>query len=188
MTADLSFLNRVAARIGEPPRRPDQGVRTSMIAAAAAAYGSRPLSDELTHPTGFDPCAAAFFHAVVEAAHLVATADGDFDETERAAFRHVVLTACGGRVVGQQIVDLIAELEALKQAEGVEKRLGQLAQMVRRADHAREVLRVASLMAHVSGGVSAVERDVLAKMTAALGLDAAELLTALRDAEKALGK
>jgi tellurite resistance protein len=48
------------------------------------------------------------------------------------------------------------------------------------------VLRIAALLAHVSGGVSAVERDVLAKLASELRLDSTATDAAVTEAQSAL--
>jgi tellurite resistance protein len=63
-----------------------------------------------------------------------------------------------------------------------------VARGIQRNDHAREVLRVASLVAHVSGGVSDVERSVLERLGSALGLDGAAMASALSEAQAALSE
>ena len=50
----------------------------------------------------------------------------------------------------------------------------------------QEVLRVAGLLAHVSGGVSSAERAVLAQLAASFQLDPTEVDTALSAVESAL--
>ena len=44
------------------------------------------------------------------------------------------------------------------------KRLRMVARTIATAEHAREVLRVAALIAHISEGVSDVEREVMVKL------------------------
>ncbi|HEY6728243.1 MAG TPA: hypothetical protein VI197_29740, partial [Polyangiaceae bacterium] len=101
--ADTSLLGRVANQLSQAPSYAESGVKASILTVAAASYGSRSQDDEVTQPTGFDPEAAALFEAVVEGAFLVAHADDDFDATERAAFQHVVLSACSGKVLERQV-------------------------------------------------------------------------------------
>jgi tellurite resistance protein len=183
---DESLIDKVAIKLGEPPSYAGEGVRGSVLTVAALSYGSKPTGDEDTQPTGFDPDAAALFEAVVEAAYLVANADGEFDDAERHAFQHVVLSACQDSVAEAQIAALIADLEEQVQEDGVDKRVKMVARTISRPEHAREVLRVAALIAHVSGGVSQSERDVLEKLAQAFQLDAEALERALGDAERAL--
>ncbi len=183
--ADESLLNRVASKLGEPPSYATDA-KGSLLTAAAASYGSKPVGDEATQPTGFDPGAAALFEAVVESAFLVAHADGEFDATEQAAFQHVVLSACEDRVAETQVKALLADLADQLEEDGVDKRIKMVARTVSRPEQAREVLRMAALLAHVSGGVSAEERTVLEKLTAEFKLETAALEQALEEAERAL--
>ena len=183
---DQNLLERVATKLSLPPSYAEEGTKSSILTVAAASYGSQPTEDDITQPTGFDPDAAALFEAVVEAAFLVANADGDFDPTERAAFEHVVLSACEG-VVGQgQVHALVADLEDQMHEDGIDKRVKMVSRTVSKPEHAQEVLRVAALLAHVSGGVSTEERDVLEKLTESFGSDEDALKRALSEAEQAL--
>lgn len=186
-----TLLERVAKQLGAPPSYAEPGVSTSILAAAARVYGSKPTddeSDEVTRPTGFDPFAAALFEAVVESAYLVANADGEFDGAERAAFQHVVLAACEGRVAAPQVDALLADLQEQLDEDGLDKRISMVVRLVTRADHAKEVLRVASLLAHVSGGVSDVERSVLDRLAEGFSLSPAEVEEALAEAGRAVAE
>jgi tellurite resistance protein len=187
MTApDQNLLERVANKLSLPPSYSQDGTKSSILTVAAASYGSKPTTDDITQPTGFDPDAAALFEAVVEAAFLVANADGDFDPTERAAFEHVVLSACEGVVGSAQVHALVADLDDQMHEDGIEKRVQMVARTVTKPEHAQEVLRVAALLAQVSGGVSDVERDVLDQLAKSFGSDQAALERALAEAEQAL--
>jgi tellurite resistance protein len=179
---DESLLGKVAAQLSRSPNYAAGGSKASILSIAAASYGWKSSNDELTQPTGFDPEAARLFESVVEAAYLVANADGDFDATEQSAFRHVVVTACGGLVVERQVSALLADLSDQLGEDGMDKRLHMIAKSILRDDHAREVLRIASLLAHVSGGVSDVERQVLGKLARELKLDAAAVEVAVKEA------
>ncbi|HEY3497154.1 MAG TPA: hypothetical protein VGK73_20790, partial [Polyangiaceae bacterium] len=145
MTAtDPSLIGKVARQLSRPPAYSERGVKDSIMVAAAASYGAGANSpDDLTQPTGFDPEAARLFEAIVESAYLVATADGEFDATEREAFEHVVLSACDGRVAERQISALLHDLHDQVHEDGVDKRVEMVARSIARADHAQEVLRVA---------------------------------------------
>jgi tellurite resistance protein len=100
----------------------------------------------------------------------------------------VVLSACDGRVAERQIVALLADLEEQLREDGVDKRLEMVAESIAREDHAQEVLRVATLLAHVSGGVSEVERSVLERLAKAFGLDASATASALSEVASALAE
>ena len=179
---DESLLGKVATQLSRPPSYAAGGSKASILTIAAASYGWKSSSDEVTQPTGFDPEAARLFESVVEAAFLVANADGEFDTAEQSAFRHVVVTACGGLVVERQVSALLADLSDQLSEDGIDKRLQMIAKCIARDDQAREVLRIAALLAHVSGGVSAVERDVLRKLASELKLDSNAVDAAVEEA------
>ena len=164
------------------------GAPGSILTIAGAQYSAQQEADDRTLPTGFDPAAAALFEAVVEGAYLVASADGTFDDTERGAFEHVVLSACNGNVGEDQLRALLADLADLYAEDGVDRRVKMVARSVSRPDQAREVLRVSALIAHVSEGVSDVERQVLEKMAAAFGLSTTAVDDAVSDVKRALSE
>jgi tellurite resistance protein len=183
--AKLDILSRVArssARAGQPA---DPAKPLSILALAAASYGARP-DDDATVPTGFDPAAVALFEAIVEGAYLVATADGVFDEEERRTFERLVVTACCGTVAPQQIAALVGDLNDLLEEDGLDRRVAMLAQQVTKKDHAREVLRIAALLAQASSDVGKEERAVLEKLATGLGLEAGAVDSALADVKEAL--
>lgn len=182
---DESLLDRVAKKLGEPPSYAPQGVTGSILAVAAASYGHH-ADDDVTQPTGFDPHAAALFEAVVESAFLVANADGHFDDVERGAFEHVVINACAGNVGERQVEALLADLEDQLREDGLQKRLDMVARMINKPEHAREVLRVAALLAQVSGGVSDPERNVISELASRLGVTDSEIGEVLAEVESAL--
>jgi tellurite resistance protein len=184
MIPDESLLNKLAVRLSQPPAYAEQNVYGSILTASAALYGRGPSEPDLTQPTGFDPEAAALFEAVVESAYLVGNADGEFDERERKAFQHVVVAACQGAVAERQVEALLADLGDQLAEDGIDKRLRMVARTVTKPDHQREVLRVAALLAHVSGGVSKVERDVLEQLTREFDLEPSALELALGEAER----
>jgi tellurite resistance protein len=176
----IQLLARVARAKSGPAPSGDPDTVVSILGLAAASYGARP-ADEATVPTGFDPLAVALFEAIVEGAYLVASADGVFDAEERKTFESVVTTACGGVVVPKQISDLVGDLEGVLAEDGLDRRITAVAEQVHRKEHAREVLRIAALLAHSSEDVSAVERETLDKLAAAMQLGPGEVEAALSD-------
>jgi tellurite resistance protein len=184
--ADKGLLERVARGIGRPGEASPAGVTTSILAQAAKSYGARPIFDEATVPTGFDPAAAALFEATVEAAFLVANSDGVFDDSERAAFQAVVSAACKDQVQPGQLQALLADLCEQLAMDGIEKRAAMVGRTITRIDHRSEVLRIAALMAHTSGGVSEPELAVLDQLARGFDLDAAAVTHALAEADAAL--
>ena len=181
--ADKSLLEKVASRLGQAPAYADAGEERSIWSATASSYGFFPSQDRTMD---FDPEAAALFEAIVESAYLVANADGDFDQTELAAFKHVVVSACAGRVGERQVDALLADLTQQLDEDGMDKRIQMVSRVASRPEHACEVLRIAALLAHVSGGVSDVEREVLEKLTQAFRLLPDALDSALGEAERVL--
>lgn len=174
---------------------PSSGGKGSILVQAAAVYGAKPEQPEATPGTGFDPVAAALFEALVEGAFLVAHADGVVDDEERAAFEQVVASAATGGTVSsgasgagaiQQVHALLSDLGEALAEDGLDRRIEILAHSVSRPEHKAEVLRVAALVAHVSGGVSDPERSVMDKLASRLELDATDVERAITEAAQAL--
>jgi tellurite resistance protein len=176
----IQLLGRVArAQSGSAPSG-DGETRTSILSLAAASYGAKP-AEESTIPTGFDPLAVVLFEAIVEGAYLVAAADGVVDLEEKHVFERVVTAACGGVVLERQITELVGELAALLERDGMDKRIAEVGSQVHKKDHGREVLRIAALLAVASNDVSDIELDVLRKLAKSFDLEADDVDTALAD-------
>lgn len=190
MSTDKNFLTQVANRIAKPPQDTPDGLGESILTVAAGSFGFRSSTsrEDLTQPTGFDPGAAALFESIVEAAYIVATADGVFDDTERAAFEDVVFEACHGLVHREQLESLVADLADELTEDGADARIDMLARSISKQDHQREVLRIAALLAHVSGDVSEVEREALQKMNKAFGLESEVVDAVITEARTALAE
>ena len=183
--AKINLLARVARSAGTPGKPADPAKPVSILSLSAASYGARP-DDDATVPTGFDPLAVALFESIVEGAFLVASADGVFDEGERQTFERVVITACGGTVAPKQIQSLVGDLQDQLDEDGLDRRIAMLAKQVTKKEHAKEVLRIAALLAQTSDNVSDVERDVLQKIAVAMGLEPSDVDGALKDVKDAL--
>jgi tellurite resistance protein len=192
-----TLLDKVARSLaaGEPTS-PSAKTATSILSLAAGSYGLSTRISSATVPTGFDPRAAALFEAIVEAAFVVANADGHFDDAERRVFQEVVVHACGGTVSSQQVDDLLSDLGDQLEEDGSSKRLRAVASVVFKDEHKLEVLRIAALLAGASdagtatagesGGVSDSERDALGQLARAFGLGDDAVATALESVKKAL--
>lgn len=183
---DKSLLERVAQCIAQPAAGASTGGNTSILKRAAILYGARPVLEEATVPTGFDPQAAVLFEAVIEAAFLIASCDGVFDDDERLAFESVVAQACDNAVQVAQLDALVADLREQLAKDGIEKRTRTIGRAVIRRDHQIEVLRIAALIAHISGGVSEHERSVLDQLARGFDLPSGSVDHALAQAEIAL--
>jgi tellurite resistance protein len=181
------LLSRVVASIasaGEPT--PSGRMQRSILSQSAASFARRPSGAESTIPTGFDPRAASLFEAVVEAAFLVANADGEFDPTERATFEQVVSQACHNTVQQGDVHSLVSDLCDQLDEDGVDRRIQMIASVIADDHHKLEVLRIAALMAFVSGGVADTERHVLDKLASGFGMPAGSVEAALDRAQRAL--
>lgn len=183
--ARINLLTRVARAAPLQDALIDSEKPTSILYLAAISYGSRP-SEDATVPTGFDPLAVALFEAIVEAAYVVANADGVFDDDEKQTFERVVAGACGGAVASQAIAALVSDLADELREDGLERRIEAIAKAVTKKEHAQEVLRIAALLAQASEDVSAVERDVLERLAVRFGLESGAVDAALADVKSAL--
>jgi len=181
--ADQTLLDRIAQGIARPDL---PGVKASILTSAGELYGTRPVLDDATPPTGFDPAAAALFEALVEGAYLVANADGVFDDDERRAFEAVVLHATQKHIDPSQLSALLADLAEQLTEDGVDKRVQCVASTISKPEHQHEVLRVSALIAYISGGVSEVERNAMLLLAHAFHLGDAEVDTAIEEAKRAL--
>ncbi len=143
------------------------GRSRSVIALAAAAYASQPSVDSTT-PTGFDPFAVTLFEAIVEAAFLVATADGVFDADEREVFSRIVAASAENALPRSDLNGLIEELAEHLAIDGVDRRVARIAQSVRRPEQKIALLRVAILVALANDTISETEEALIARLCNAL--------------------
>jgi len=145
------------------------------VALAAASYGAKPDAND-TSPTGFDPRAVILFEAIVEAAYLVASADGLFDDTERETFSRIVAAACGGVVPPRRLAKLIHDFSDMLLEDGLEKRIAQIAANSGKREHQEEVLRIGVLIADASGGgIGHAERQVLERLAMAFQFSSGDI-------------
>jgi tellurite resistance protein len=84
------------------------------------------------------------------------------------------------------IAALVADLQDQLQEDGLDRRIEELSKHVARPDHAREVLRIAALIAQVSDNVSDVERAVLVKIASGTGMAITDVEAAINDVRAAL--
>ena len=188
MTDGESLLGRVVSSISSSGGPTESGrSQKSILSQAAASFARRPDGAESTIPTGFDPLAASLFEAVIEAAFLVANADGVFDNTERETFEKVVAEACQNTVQKASLHALVSDLVDQLEEDGVDQRIKMVSTVVSSDEHKLEVLRIAALMAHISGGVDASEADIMAKLASGFGLADDAVETAVAQAKAALG-
>jgi tellurite resistance protein len=130
--------------------------------------------------------AVELFESLAEAAYLVALADGVFDGLEREMFERVIFAACGRDVPAERLTELVSGLADRLARDGLERRVEVLAAKVTVREHAHEVLRMGALLAQASEDVSEVERDVMTRIAAALGLGAADVDAAIDEVKAAI--
>jgi tellurite resistance protein len=82
----------------------------------------------------------------------------------------------------KQLEALVADLCEMLAEDGIEKRISMVSRTVKRPEHQREVVRVAALMAHASGGVGATERTIIEKLAQGFELDPSVVEEALAQA------
>jgi uncharacterized membrane protein YebE (DUF533 family) len=97
-----------------------------------------------------------------------------------------MLAACGGLVGQGQVKALLSDFAQRLAEDGLDRRIESIAQAVNRPEHAREVLRVAALLACVSNGVNDAERCVMQRLADRLHLGDSGLEQALSEAQRAL--
>jgi len=196
MGVDQSLIERIASSLriargslgpGDVVGATEPSEKNSILTRAAKLYGTRPTGDEDTPPTGFDPAAAALFEALVEGAFLVAHADGEFDADERATFEQVVLAATDHHLDAGQVAALLSDLESAYAEDGADRRIQFVARTVPKPEQQHEVLRVAALIGHISGGVNSVERETMEKLAAQFGLGTPAVDRAIDAAKAAIG-
>jgi tellurite resistance protein len=137
-------------------------------------------------PTGFDPLAAALFESIVEAAYVVANADGVFDSEERRTFELVIEASCGSAICAERVAALVIDLGDQLAEDGADRRIEALSRAVNREEQAREILRIGALIATISDAASPAERATLTKIACHCGLPADAVDRALAEAERAL--
>ena len=146
-----------------------RSAKQSILAQASSSFALRPTGKPATIPTGFDPLAAALFECAVEAAYLVATADGEFDAAERETFVAVMQSACD-HVRVPELQALVDDLAEQLSEDGTARRIEVVSSLVQTTEQKREVLRIAALMALASGGIDAMERGILDQLCTGFAL------------------
>jgi len=171
----IDLIGRIARLKHVPNELGNVITERSVLALAAASYGAKPDAND-TSPTGFDPRAVILFEAIVEAAYLVASADGLFDDTERETFSRIVAAACGGVVPPRRLAKLIHDFSDMLLEDGLEKRIAQIAANSGKREHQEEVLRIGVLIADASGGgIGHAERQVLERLAMAFQFSSGDI-------------
>jgi len=119
-------------------------------------------------------------------AFLVAAAEGQLSDDTRVVFQSVIAEACNYVVQDDKLEELLADLTEMLAEDGLEKRARMVSRALRRADHQREGLCIAALIAHLFGAISARRREALELLARAFGLDSTAVDQAIREAEQSL--
>jgi tellurite resistance protein len=123
---------------------------------------------------------------LLEAACVVAIADGQVDEAERDVIQEVARTLCFVELPEAAVDALVESVAAAVAAEGVERRCEKIASRLASLDLGEVGLGVAALVADVSHGVGTEEYAALAKLAEALGLGEGILAERIRGIDRVL--
>jgi tellurite resistance protein len=83
---------------------------------------------------------------------------------------------------------LLADLAEQLAEDGMQKRIESVAKTISKPEHQHEVLRVAALIGHISGGVSDVERSAMTSLAKAFSMTDEDVSRAIEEAKSALAR
>lgn len=128
------------------------------------------------------------FDAVVEAAYLVAAADGTVDSRELDLLKEAVQTISDPELADESLDELLADLADLRSAEGVSARCAAVGQTLLACEAVDEGLYLAASMAYVSQAIARSELGVLEKIAAAAHVSGAQVATIAASARDEVGR
>ena len=123
-------------------------------------------------PEFIDALKSDELEALVETMYLVAFADGDFGEEERAHFHLCVDRLTGGRLTGDAFEHLVDRVVSQLATEGHEGCVAAIKQRLPTDELRQIALILASDMALADGILHPAEREVVAALASSLGIDA----------------
>ncbi|AKT38993.1 TerB family tellurite resistance protein [Chondromyces crocatus] len=124
------------------------------------------------------------FGALVEAAVLVAMADGQFSAAESKRLVEHVLPLTGGKLDAAQVEALVQEASARVQGEGAAARTGAVASVLSDVELRRAALLVAGAVGWAEGGINQKEGLALQALARAFGIPIEELHKLLAQAHQ----
>ena len=130
----------------------------------------------------------AFFGGLLEAAFLVAAADGTLSKEEVGSLIDVVSDLGGEGVTPSELAGMVYEFSSSMEKEGRQARLDALARAVTDAAARREILGFASLVALCDHDLAPSELFVLHSLGKAFGLDAAAVGGVINSVKAAMGE
>lgn len=108
------------------------------------------------------------FHAAVEAGYLAATADGSFDEQEKAALVKAIELLSEGSVIEWEVDSVV---ESLASAPGTsEERVANAAEKLKASGHPEAGVLVAAFVAQATSGIDKKEEKILKAIAKAAGV------------------
>jgi adenylate cyclase len=173
---DPRYTNGALAKAGRPP-----AASRPAIARALALLG-----DRLARLDGGRRLAA--IAPLMEAASLMAVADGEVDDDERDAI-HKILQKLSVDALSAVVADAMLARSVEQTRElGVDRRAQELARALVKHGVVREGIFIAALVAEVSGGTVPAERALLERLAALTDTPSATLDEATTAVHVALGR
>lgn len=123
---------------------------------------------------------------LLEAACVVAVANGEVDDAERDVIREVAITLCDLELDAPAIDKMVQNVAVAVAAEGIEQRCDKIAGRLAVLGLGEVGLGVATLVAQVSHGIDAPELAALSRVAAALGLGDDALTDVVHRVDRAL--
>lgn len=173
---DPRYSNGALAKSGRAPAASRAAVERALTL----------LGDRLSH---FEPGKRlSTIGPLMEAASLMAVADGEVDDDEREVIRRV-LQKLSIDALSSVVADaMLSSSVELTQELGVDKRCVELATALVKHDVVREGIFIAVLVADVSGGIVPREKAVLDRLVKLTKIDDATVQWALSSVHEALGR
>lgn len=143
-----------------------------MTPPSQVAERARALLDKKeTAASSGESTAGHFLSVLVEAAYLIAAADGVVSPTERQTLAETIAHVLGGELPPGELVAMIDAFAATLASDGREQRLVAMAHAAPDAAARREAVSFAALIALCDRELVAEEREALDLLGASFGLD-----------------
>jgi tellurite resistance protein len=122
------------------------------------------------------------FRAAVEAGYLVATADGNFDDAERATLVKAIDILSVGAIIEWEVETLLDECEARARKDGAPKRARAIGAELKKLGSAEAGLLLAAAVALTTKKIDKAEADVLKTVGAGAGIRGEQVLEIVKKA------